>query len=194
MPKLIDRNALLRSACGVVVLALCSPPRWAAQEAANPHAQTLVEFQKRVKAYSDLRGKVETGPAQQKETSDPAKIVEAQQTLAARIRAARKDAQPGDLFTPAIQERFKRLLAPQLKGKEGQNTKADIKEDAPKAIQLKVNAAYPEAQPLPTVPPNILANLPKLPEDLEYRIVDRHLILRDVAANLIVDFIPNAIR
>jgi hypothetical protein len=44
------------------------------------------------------------------------------------------------------------------------------------------------------VPANLLANLPQLPEDVEYRIVDKHLILRDVDANIIVDYIPDAIR
>jgi hypothetical protein len=59
---------------------------------------------------------------------------------------------------------------------------------------LKVNAVYPENAPLPTIPPNLLANLAQLPKDLEYRIVGRALILRDVHANLIVDYIPNAVR
>ena len=40
------------------------------------------------------------------------------------------------------------------------------------------------------MPPSILLNLPKLPEELEYRFVGPHLILHDVNANLIVDFIP----
>jgi hypothetical protein len=59
---------------------------------------------------------------------------------------------------------------------------------------LKVNARYPADAPLPTVPPNLLANLPQLPEDLEYRIIGRDLILRDVHANLIVDFARRIIR
>ena len=40
---------------------------------------------------------------------------------------------------------------------------------------------------------NLLATLPQLPEDLEYRIVGKDLILRDVHANVIVDFIPGII-
>ena len=36
--------------------------------------------------------------------------------------------------------------------------------------------------------------LPKLPEDLEYRFVSRTMILLDTHANLIVDFVPNAIQ
>jgi hypothetical protein len=53
---------------------------------------------------------------------------------------------------------------------------------------------YPADAPLPTVPSKVLLNLPRLPEELEYRIIDKHLILRDTKANIIVDFVPNAIR
>jgi len=160
----------------------------------NPEAAVLADFQKRLADYQKLHDSVEKGPAELKETSDPARIREAQATLAARIREARKDARPGDLFTPEIRAAFRRLMYPNLKGAEGKETKATIKDDAPKGVPLKVNASYPEGAPLPTMPANLLANLPRLPEDLEYRIVNRHLILRDVDANIIVDFIPNAIR
>jgi hypothetical protein len=90
---------------------------------------------------------------------------------------------------------FKRLLAPELKSgtREAQQTKEQIKEDGPTAVQLTVNATYPAAQPLSTVPPNLLAKLPQLPKDVEYRIVGKHLMLRDVDANIIVDFIYNAL-
>ncbi|MND04077.1 hypothetical protein D3C83_241900 [compost metagenome] len=60
---------------------------------------------------------------------------------------------------------------------------------------LRVNATWPASEPLTTVPANILERLPQLPPDVEYRISNkRHLILRDVDANIIVDFIYNAIR
>jgi hypothetical protein len=39
------------------------------------------------------------------------------------------------------------------------------------------------------VPPTVLATLPVLPEGLEYRLLSDALIVRDVKANLIVDFI-----
>jgi hypothetical protein len=164
------------------------------REQANPDALVLADFSKRIKAYIDVRNDVEKGSAKQKETSDPAKIREAQVTLAERIRAARKDARPGDIFTPEVRAAFRRLMYPETKGAEGRETKAEMKEDAPTAVPLKVNANYPEGRALPTVPANLLASLPQLPEALEYRIVEKHLILRDVDANLIVDYIPNAIR
>ena len=43
------------------------------------------------------------------------------------------------------------------------------------------------------MPPSILLNLPALPHELDYRIVGRTLVLRDVGANLMVDYIPGAI-
>ena len=35
--------------------------------------------------------------------------------------------------------------------------------------------------------------LPKLPEDVQYRFVGKHLLLYDAKANLIIDFMLNAI-
>ena len=49
------------------------------------------------------------------------------------------------------------------------------------------------AATLPTMPAKLLLNLPTLPKELEYRIVKKDLILRDVKGDIIVDFIPNAI-
>ena len=52
---------------------------------------------------------------------------------------------------------------------------------------------YPTTLPLETVPGKLLRVLPQLPEVLEYRILGRHLILRDVKANLVVDFVRDAV-
>jgi hypothetical protein len=88
-------------------------------------------------------------------------------------------------------------MYPEMKGPDATETKKTTREDEglPTKDQiLKVNSRYPDSSPLPTVPPNLLVRLPQLPEELEYRIVKKDLILRDVNANLIVDFIPNAIQ
>lgn len=160
----------------------------------NPEAQLLQDFQSRIDAYMKLHDQLERRGPKLKETSEPAEIKASQEALAGRIRAARKDAKPGDIFTPEIRALFRRLMYPETSGAEGAQTKQTIKEDAPAAVPMKVNGTYPESQPLPTVPPNLLASLPELPDDLEYRIVGRTLLLRDVHANIIVDFVPNAIR
>ena len=176
-------------ACGTEARQQKSP-----SQKANPDALVLKDFTDRIEAYTKLRNDLKGEGPPLKETKEPAKIKASQDALAAKIREARKDARPGDIFTPEIRTKFRQLMYPEVKGAEGRQTKAVIREDAPADVKFKVNATYPEAQPLPTMPPNLLANLPQLPDDLEYRIVDRHLILRDVHANIIVDYIPNAIR
>ena len=163
--------------------------------AVNADAATLADFKGRLTKYIELQKDLADDSPPLKETSDPAKIDAAQEVLAVKIRAARMDAKPGDIFTPQTRALFRRLMYPELKGEDGPETKeAIVGDDGPPKVPLKVNAKYPETQPLPTVPPNLLARLPQLPEDVEYRIVGKTLILRDVDANIIVDFIPNAIR
>ena len=160
----------------------------------TPQDRLVQEFQERVKNYMELHKKAAKQGPKLKETKDSAEIKAAQDALAARIRAARPNANRGNIFTPAIARHFRALMYPEMVGTAGANTKGAIQDVQPSGIPLKVNARYPEDQPRPMVPPNVLLRLPRLPEGLEYRIVHDDLILRDVNANLIVDFIPNAIQ
>jgi hypothetical protein len=166
----------------------------AIQDRVNADALVLQSFKERIDAYVDLHKKAAGEGPRLKESEEPAEIHQAQDALAARIRAARAGARPGDIFTPEIRVRFRQLLYPETKGEKGADAKAILKDDAPAAVPLKVNAKYPEGAPLPTVPVTMLMNLPVLPEQLEYRIVGRHLILRDTRADIIVDFMTNVIQ
>jgi hypothetical protein len=181
--------ALALTSAAVVGLGANQPPT-------NPDAKLLQDFKARVDKYMELHNRLEKESPPLKETKDAAKIKASQDVLAAKIRAARADARQGEIFTPEIAALFRRLVYPEMKGPDAPETKKAMKDDAPApgTVALKVNAKYPESQPLPTVPANLLAQLPKLPEDLEYRVVRNALILRDVHANLIVDVIPKAIR
>jgi hypothetical protein len=160
----------------------------------NADALLLLDLKQRIDKYIELHNRLEKkGPAL-KRTDEPAKIKASQDALAVAIQTERMGAKQGDIFTPEVAQLLRRLLAPEVKGKEGVETKKALKEDAPAVMRLKVNASYPEGAPLPTVPANLLATLPQRPEDLEYRIVGTDLILRDVHANVVVDFIPGIIR
>ena len=161
---------------------------------ANPDALIQQDFEKRIEAYITLRTNAVKGIGPLKPTANPAEIKAGQEALAERIATARSDAKPGEIFTAEIRHRFRELLTPHLKGEDGRDAKAIVKDDAPPAVPFKVNAAYPEGKPLPTVPAKLLVNLPPLPKQVEYRIIDKHLILRDTEANLIVDYMLNAIR
>jgi hypothetical protein len=46
--------------------------------------------------------------------------------------------------------------------------------------------------PISTVPPQVLAALPRLPEELEYRFIQNSLILFDSHAHIIADFMDRA--
>ena len=165
-----------------------------AKVAATLDAAFQADFKNRIDHYLEVRKQAAKDAPSLKETKDPAKIKAAEDGLAARIQTLRATAQPGDIFSPEIQKTFRRLLAPEMKGEDRKDTKEILKDDAPASVPLKVNTKYPEKAALPTVPSNLLLSLPSLPEELEYRIIGKHLILRDTGADLIVDFIPNAIK
>ena len=201
--------AIFTSACGdAVATQRATPPATPAEvaikegerktstdPAVNQDAAVMAEFKARVDKYADLHKQLAKGAAAQKENSDPAQINAAKTALAAKVQAARAGAKQGDIFTEATRPVFRRLLAPELKGEDGRDAKAVIKDDAPApgTVPFKVNAKFPEDQPLPSVPANLLLTLPSLPAPLEYRIVGQHLILLDTSADIIVDYVLNAI-
>jgi hypothetical protein len=162
----------------------------------NPNAAVMADFKARVEKYAELHKDLAKGSAKQKDNASAEQVNAQQAALAAKIQAARAGAKQGDIFTAEMRPVFRRLLAPEMKGEEGRDAKAILKDDAPApgTVPFKVNAKYPEGQPKPTMPTNLLLNLPTLPEPLEYRVVGQHLLLLDTAADLIVDYILNVIK
>ena len=156
-------------------------------------AQTVAAFNQRLKQYADLHNKLEkTLPPLPKETS-PAAIDKHQRALEALMQAERKTARRGDLFGADGERMFRRLFAQIFAGAEGAKLKATIMDENPIGIKLAVNSRYPDEVPLSTMPPQVLALLPKLPEDIEYRFIGNRLILLDVHAHTVADFIENAL-
>jgi hypothetical protein len=150
----------------------------------------VADFSARVGDYAELRSELEKGLPALTVTDDPADIGRAVRALAKRIRVARAGAKQGDIFTPSISVEFKKVLILQMDS----NTWAAIMDDNPGEFSNEINSTYKEGKPLSTVPPNILAVLPRLPDDIQYRFLGRHLILLDTRASVILDRIPFAIR
>ena len=168
-----------------------TPP--SAKPAVNPNAATLKDFLKRVDGYVALHKKLEGQLPDLAKQTTPEAIDKHERALAALIQAQRKTAKPGDLFTPAMQRLVRNLLRPVFTGKDGQQIKSEILDNEYKgAVKLVVNGRYPDEVPISTVPPQVLAQLPKLPEELEYRFIRTNLILFDPHAHLIADFIERA--
>lgn len=127
-----------------------------------------------------------------KETSDPQQVSSREKALADAIRVARAGAHQGEVFSAAAASEIGSIVADDFKGRSLRDQKAILVE-VPMKVPPAINTDYPTRLPLATVPPRLLLKLPTLPAELEYRFLGRHLILRDIKANLIVDFIPDVV-
>lgn len=154
-------------------------------------AKAVSEFQQRAKQYLDWREKA-AGKAPSS-TDSPEKIVAAQHDLANKVRVARAGAKQGEIFAPRVVEYFRRQISATLNGRYGADIRSTLRHAEPVKMELQINQSYPEKVPLQSTPPSLLLNLPELPKGLEYRILGRELVLRDRDANIIVDYVPNAL-
>jgi hypothetical protein len=156
-------------------------------------ASAVREFNQHIAGYMKMRTAILAGFPALKPSPSPEAIAARSKDLAAQLRARRGGAQPGVIFTPEVRAEFQRLIAITMQGKSGPQIRESMQNAEPVSLALKVNDAYPTNVPLQSTPPTLLENLPQLPKQLEYRIVGRALVLRDQEANLVIDFIPQAI-
>ena len=167
----------------------------AVQGASGPQnageTQALEEFGKRIDTYLSLHKRVEaTLPGRPKETT-PQVIDKHQRALALLIQKERATAKRGDIISPDAERVMKSVLARIFGGPDGRQLKASIMDENPGPVKIAVNGRYPDEVPLSTVPPQVLASLPKLPEEIEYRFVGDRLVLLDVHAHVIIDYLDN---
>ena len=159
----------------------------------NDDAKLMAAFRKRADDYAALRRDVEGRLPRRKAKATPEEVVHDRQALVAAIRDARSQAQPGDIFTADVQPVLRRLLTQVFKKPQGgASAKEAVNEENPRGTKVAVNQPYPDGTPVTTMPPDVLANLPPLPEALHYHFIGRTLILLDSDARLIVDYMPNA--
>jgi hypothetical protein len=158
---------------------------------ANPTGVAVFEFQKRLETYVKLRERAVADVPKLKETPSPAEIDAREKAMAAALRAARGNAQMGDLVSP-VETLIRRIVRADWAARPAVDRQA-LATEIPRVGRLTVNTPYPASLPLATVPPVLLQKLPRLPEVLEYRLMGRYLVLRDVSANLIVDAVERAL-
>lgn len=156
---------------------------------------TLVEFNRRVEAYATLHRTLEGPVPSITVSADPAQIRCAMDALAAKIVHARPYAGMGDFFTPDVSNVIRRIIRRSFAG-SGRELLAIVEEEQEHGTPLppRIHTRWPEGVPLSMVPPKILAALPPLPEELQYRFRSRHLVLWDMHADLVIDALPNAIQ
>jgi hypothetical protein len=160
--------------------------------------QAALAFQQNVANYVNMHRRLE-GPLPTLAISTDMRVVQAaMEALAAQIQAARENVRQGDIFTEAVARMFRRRIAMCM---APEDLAAILAENQPEYEQpegfvappLRVNAVWPPGLPFDFVPPQLLAALPALPPELQYRIVGRSVVLWDHHANLIVDVLPGAL-
>jgi hypothetical protein len=159
----------------------------------NPHALQLKGFQEGVSEYIKLHKSAAAQLGALKPTESPGEIGEYQRQLADKIRAARPLAKQGDLFAPPVAREFRTIIRHAMQSSDGARIRTSLRRSDPAKIKLAVNSSYPATVPAETSPASLLLNLPELPQELAYRVVGQDLLLLDVTANLIVDYVPNAL-
>ena len=203
-PVLVALVALTASACNGDGTPPAPPPTTASPAAAPPtervvgplsdsDAAALATMNDRLKNYVDVHTKLESTLPRMPTDATPEQIDRNQRTLEKLVREARATAKPGDLFTPEAQPVIKRLLDTVFGGPDGQQLKSSIMDENPVGVKLVVNGRYPDTVPISTVPPQVLQTLPRLSEGMEYRFIGDNLIILDVHAHVIADFIENVL-
>ena len=156
--------------------------------------KTLDEFKVRVNQYVDLHKKAEAKLPKLPDTATPQQLDQNQRELGRLLTEARAGAKQGELFTPAMESLLRKTMARVFTAPDGAAIKNSVMDENPAGeVKLAVNQRYPDDVPVSTMPPDVLEKLPKMPEELEYRFVGRHLVILDTHAHLIADFVTNAI-
>jgi hypothetical protein len=177
----------------VAALVAASAERARAQYAVFDADAALRQFQERVESYASLHRRL-APPAAAIASTDPISKLLTRNYLAAALRSARRYAQQGEIFTPEVASLFRWTLADSIGEREGETFLAELNggEPMPRGMHPTVNEPY-TMTPLYRVPQDVRLGLPPIPAELDYRIAAHDLVLWDIYAGVVVDFVPDAL-
>jgi hypothetical protein len=188
------RLPLIVAAVAVSVVGLIPGGAGRAEAQSPAERQQMRElFLQRVADYVALHRDLEQSLPPQVVTSDPDALFAPQRALASAMRKTRAQARQGDIFTPGVAVYFRVTIAETLRREGVLEMMSIIEEENEVDVPPEVNGAYPAGRAIPSIPPCLLAALPELPPEVRYSVIGRYLILWDVHAGLIVDYVPRAV-
>ena len=167
--------------------------------ASDPAVKALAEFVGQVNNYARLHRAAARSLAPIEPRLTATELWEREKLLADTIRARRAHAHQGDLFTAAARPVLVEIVETYLSSPEGARARDTIVRENPVTetpvtpVVLAINGSYEPAASFSTMPAMLLMKLPALPEEVEYRFVGKHLLLRDRSANIILDFILDVV-
>ena len=157
-----------------------------------PDASVLAELSSRIDAYVALHRQLE-GPVPTIRISEDAdEVRRAIEALGTRIRKARHDATQGAIFTPGVAAYIRARVDAGCGGDLDAVHRA-AHDELPPMPRAVVNGHWPGSA-MTFMSPRVLCQLPPLPDELEYRFVNRDLVLWDAHADVVVDVLPGALR
>ena len=182
-----------------VVTMMVFPPSllWAsglqAAAGASAEAAALKQFDEAIANYMALRRKLRSEVAGPVKNSSSSQVTNASDALAGAIERARQGAHVGAMFNAPVATVIKGRIADAVRTEKLVAVLADIDDEGKAGVAPKVHLRLPVSAQMATMPASLLNVLPQLPKELEYRILGRYLVLRDVDASLILDYIPVAV-
>lgn len=187
----IDIRSWLRYGLAAMVIAACAIV-FATRVREGPVLVTGVSEAtgSEAQSYVELRHRVEATLPALRVTEDAAEILGREAGIGSAVRAARRGAVQGAIFTAAVTENVRLALAADVTRRSASDW-MHLMSEVP-AMPPRINELYPTGEALATFPPLLLQALPELPIDFEYRFMGRHLVVRDSRTNLIVDYLPDA--
>jgi hypothetical protein len=150
-------------------------------------------FLPRVDAYVRLHREIERLLPPEVVTSDLDALFAPRIAMNREMRKARTNARQGDIFTPGVSVYFRVVIAETLRRNGIIDVLATIDEEETVFIPPAVNGDYPAERSTPLMPPCLIGALPPLPPEVRYSFIGTDLILWDLHAGLIVDFVPGAL-
>jgi hypothetical protein len=192
------KNTTKTLALAVVAIMLSAPSLvWAAgpqgATAAPAEAAAIKQFDDAIAKYIALRRKLRSEVSGPVKNSSSSQLTNASDALAGAITRGRQDAQVGSIFGAPVAAIIKRRIAAAVRTEKLVPVLAAIDDEGKANVSPKIHLRLPVSAQMATMPPSLLEVLPPLPKELEYRILGRYLIVRDVDASLILDYIPAAV-
>ena len=160
---------------------------------AQTDLKSIKDFDAEIARYMELRRKLGTEIQSLRPNSTSVEIVNTSDALASAIQRARLRSQARVFFSPPTTVLIKRRIVETIRTEHLVSALARIDDEGPAPNAVTVYLRFPASSQMATMPPSLLAVLPLLPRELEHRIVGTALVLRDIDAALVLDYIPAAI-
>jgi hypothetical protein len=186
--------ATLRQTSFLLLIVFVTTPGQAAEKTQTD--QTVpAEFVDFVNYYAALQRTAITSLGPPLIWPDAEPMLRQQRRFANAMREARPIARAGDVFTPAVSRYFRTRIRA-IVWETGLDVATAF--EAPDDDEVVIVPVPCVAEPIPwnagpVMWPSMLAGLPELPGELEYRFLGRDLLIIDVLANLVVDVLLDAL-